>query len=94
MDFSDTILYNNLDVKSVKYTVHRVMGHKDTLSSKQLEACSAKKRDNLLVEMSFFAIFGVSFFVTQNPFNFIEIRNNNKKEQFSKYFIPLCFHFF
>ena len=61
----------------------------------QLTECSATFRDKLLVETYIFAIFGVSFCVTQNAFNFIEIlKNKNIRLQFSKTSIPLCFPFF
>ena len=39
-------------------------------------ACSAKK-DNLLGNTYIFSILGVSFCVTRNAFNFIEIKNKN-----------------
>ena len=55
-----------------------------------LKICSAKKRDNLLVEAGIFTILGVSFCVMLNAFNFIEIKNKNIGAQSKKIFIPLC----
>ena len=59
-----------------------------------LVECSAKQCDNLLVETDIFSILGLSFFVTQNAFNFIEIyKNKNIGAHFSKSYIPQCFPF-
>ena len=35
--FSGTILSTTFDLKAVKYTVHRVMGHKETLSCRLID---------------------------------------------------------
>ena len=35
--FSDTNLSTTFDVRAVKYTVHRVMSHKETLPDKQMD---------------------------------------------------------
>ena len=45
--------------------------------------------DKLLVETDIFDIFGVSFCVTQNTFNFIGGKKNIG-EHFRKYYITLC----
>ena len=37
MNFADTILSTPSDTRAVKQTVHRVMGHKETLSGRQLD---------------------------------------------------------
>ena len=37
MNFYDTTLSTSYDIRSVKYTMHIVMGHKETLSGRRLD---------------------------------------------------------
>ena len=59
------------------------------------QACSAKKRDNLLVEADFFCHFrGLILFNANRSNNSITLKKDNVMAQFRDYYIPLRHPFF